>query len=84
MATANPDDADVTCKNPNCPKGVFEWKSILKHISHAKQCKKFYTEADIESIRENSRNVNGQREEAQQNDESLNSGKHENFVIRSN
>ena len=81
MATVNPDDAEVTCKNPECPKGVFEWKSILKHISHAKQCRKFYTEADIESIRENSKN---QREEAQQNDESLNSGKHENFVIRSN
>ena len=76
MATANPNDADVTCKNPNCPKGVFEWKSILKHISHAKQCKNFYTEADIESMRENSRNVKNQRDESKQNDESLNSGKH--------
>ena len=84
MATANPDDADVTCKNPDCPKGIFEWKSILKHISHAKQCKKFYTQADIESIRENSRNGKNQREDAQQNDESLYSGKSGNSIIKSN
>ena len=76
MATANPDDAEVTCKNPNCPKGIFEWKSILKHISHAKECKRFYTETDIESIRENSKSFKNQREEERLNDESLNSGKH--------
>ena len=54
MATVNPDDAEFTCKNPDCPKGIFEWKTILQHIVRAKKCKIFYSEAEINAIRENS------------------------------
>ena len=54
MATLNPDDAEFTCKNPDCPKGIFEWKTILGHIVRAKKCKIFYSEAEINAIRENS------------------------------
>ena len=57
MATANPDDAYITCKNPDCPKGVFKCKTILKHIAMAKNCKKFYKEEEIEEMRDFSKNL---------------------------
>ena len=57
MATANPDDADFTCKNPECPKGVFKWKTILTHIARARNCKNFYSEEEINIMRENSKNL---------------------------
>ena len=54
MATVNPDDAEFTCKNPDCPKGVFQQKTILGHIMKARNCKVFYSEEEISSIRETS------------------------------
>ena len=57
MATANPEEADITCKNPDCPKGTFQWKTILKHIGHAKKCRNFYSEAEIGSMREHSKGL---------------------------
>ena len=52
MATANPDEADFTCKNPNCPKGIFQWNTILAHVVRAKTCKAFYTEENIKALKE--------------------------------
>ena len=57
MATANPEDADITCKNSECPKKVFQWKTILGHIARAKDCKIFYSDAEIQTIRENSKEM---------------------------
>ena len=54
MATVNPDDAEFTCKNPDCPKGVFQQKTILGHIMKARNCKVFYSEEEISSMRETS------------------------------
>ena len=51
MATSNPDEAEFTCKNPDCPKGVIKWNAVLNHISRAKFCKNYYTDSDISSIR---------------------------------
>ena len=61
MATENTDDADITCKNPNCPKGIFKWNTILKHVSAAKKCKTFYHEEEIQSMRDDSKNKNQSR-----------------------
>ena len=55
MATANPDEAEFTCKNPECPKGVLKWNAVLKHINNAKFCKNFYTDLDINTIKANSK-----------------------------
>ena len=55
MATANPDEADFTCKNPNCPKGIFQWNTILAHVVRAKTCKAFYTDENIKAMREESK-----------------------------
>ena len=57
MATANPEEADITCKNPDCPKGTFQWKTILKHIGNAKKCRTFYSETEIGSMREHSKEI---------------------------
>ena len=57
MATANPEDADITCKNSECPKKIFQWKTILGHITRAKACKIFYSDAEIQTIRENSKEM---------------------------
>ena len=54
MATANPEEADITCKNPECPKGIFQWNAILKHIASAKKCRIFYSESEIDSMRKHS------------------------------
>ena len=66
MATANPDEAEITCKNPNCPKDDLKWKTIVAHITKAKKCKIFYTTAEIDAIKENSqqlqRRKNAERE----------------------
>ena len=49
MATANPDVAEITCKNPECPKGIFQWNTILYHILRSKNCKVFYHETEVDS-----------------------------------
>ena len=53
MATANPSQADYTCKNPDCPKGTFKLNTILNHVARAMKCKIFYTDEEIEEIRGN-------------------------------
>ena len=55
MATANPDEAEFTCKNPDCPKGIFQQNTILNHIQKAKNCKIFYTSEEIEDLRDSSK-----------------------------
>ena len=67
MATVNPDDAEFTCKNPDCPKGIFEWKTILQHIVRAKECKSFYSEAEINGIREHSDKMQKQKKAQKRN-----------------
>ena len=62
MATANPDEADYTCKNPDCPKGVFKWNTILKHVDRAMKCKIFYNDAEIEELRGNSKELQKRKE----------------------
>ena len=57
MATVNPDNAEITCKNPDCPKVVFKWNTILKHLGTAKSCRKFYNEEEIVSIRDTSKSL---------------------------
>ena len=57
MATANPDVAEITCKNPECPKGIFQWNTILNHILRAKNCKIFYNETEIDALREHSKEL---------------------------
>ena len=47
MATANPDEAEITCKNPNCTEGIFRWNNIIAHVAKSKKCKNFYTEDEI-------------------------------------
>ena len=51
MATANPEDADFTCKNPDCPKGIFKWNTILNHIARARNCKIFYSEEEVNAMK---------------------------------
>ena len=60
MATANPDVAEITCKNPECPRGVFQWNTILNHILRSKNCKIFYHDAEIDSMRERSKELRKQ------------------------
>ena len=47
MATANPDEAEITCKNPNCTEKIFRWNNIIAHVAKSKKCKNFYTEDEI-------------------------------------
>ena len=61
MATANSDDSDITCKNPNCPKGIFKRNTILKHLSAAKNCNRYYKEEEIQSMRDKSKNKHQSR-----------------------
>ena len=47
MATANPDEAEITCKNPNCTEVILKWNNIIAHVAKSKKCKNFYTEDEI-------------------------------------
>ena len=50
MATANPDEAEITCKNPNCTERIFRWNNIIAHVAKSKKCKNFYTEDEITQL----------------------------------
>ena len=68
MATVDPDEAEITCKNPECPKGVFKWKTILNHVVRAKKCKIFYSSADIEQLRSHSKELQNKKEAKRKRD----------------
>ena len=68
MATANPDVAEITCKNPECPRGVFQWNTILNHILRSKNCKIFYHDAEIDSMREHSKELQKQNKAKRKRD----------------
>ena len=68
MATANPDVAEITCKNPECPKGIFQWNTILYHILRSKNCKIFYHETEIDSMREHSKELQKQNKAKRKRD----------------
>ena len=51
MATANADDAEITCKNPECTVGILKWSDQYAHLVKAKTCKMFYTKEEIESMK---------------------------------
>ena len=48
---------NASCKNPNCPKKDLEWNTIVPHITKAKNCKTYYSDAEIEAIREKSKQI---------------------------
>ena len=79
MATSNPEEADFTCKNRECPKGVFKWNTILIHIARAKNCKIFYSEEEINVMRENSKKT----QKASKRDNSYNQSQHKGKSIAS-
>ena len=68
MATANPDVAEITCKNPECPKRIFQWNTILNHIIRSKNCKIFYNETEIDSMREHSKELQRQNKAKRERD----------------
>ena len=51
MATANPDNAEITCKNPDCTIGILKWSDQYDHLVKAKTCEVFYTKEEIESMK---------------------------------
>ena len=51
MATAKAEEAEITCKNPECPVGILNWNMLHAHVTREKKCKLFYTSKEIESIK---------------------------------
>ena len=68
MATVDPDEAEITCKNPECPKGVFKLKTILNHVVRAKNCKIFYSSVEIEQLRSHSKEIQSKKEAKRKRD----------------
>ena len=50
MATANPNDAKIICKNQKCPIPVFKWNELLVHVIESKTCKMFYSREELEML----------------------------------
>ena len=51
MATANADEAEITCKNPECTIRILKWSDQYAHLLKAKTCTMFYTKEEIESMK---------------------------------
>jgi hypothetical protein len=59
-------EGNATCKNPNCPKKDLEWNTIVAHITKAKKCKIYYSDAEIEAIREKSKQIQRKKKNEKQ------------------
>ena len=60
---------NVSCKNPNCPKKDLEWNTIVSHITKAKKCKIYYSDAEIEAVREKSKQIQRRKKNEKQKPE---------------
>ena len=57
---------NVSCKNPNCPKKDLAWNTIVSHITKAKLCKIYFSDSEIEAIREKSKQIQRKKKNEKQ------------------
>jgi hypothetical protein len=57
-----------SCKNPNCPKKDIEWNTILQHIIRAKKCRIYYSDAEVDAIRNKSKQIQNRKKKEKRKD----------------